>query len=63
MTRYCVQIYRTYEVQAEDEEHAKRLALADDWVQVEAEPTIIVTDLDALEAFVKCGADQPSGNV
>ena len=55
MTRYCVQITRTYEIQAEDEEHAKRLALADDWVQIGAEPTIVVTDLDAIEQAVQHG--------
>lgn len=57
MTRYCVQITRTYEVQAEDEEHARRMALADDWVQAGPEPTIIVTDLDEIVR----ASDQPTG--
>jgi hypothetical protein len=46
MTRYCVQIYRTYEVHAEDEDAAQVEALAEDESEDRKPPTFIVTDLD-----------------
>jgi hypothetical protein len=49
VTRYCVEISRTYEIQAEDEEDAVDKALERDWVQEGSKPTIVVTDLDEIE--------------
>lgn len=46
MTRYCVQIYRTYEVEADDEDLARVEALAEDESEDRQPPTFIVTDLD-----------------
>ena len=57
MTRYCVQITRTYEVEAADEDVAQVEALAEDESEDRRAPTFIVTDLDAAS---RIGADQPN---
>lgn len=49
MTRYCVQITRTYEVDAADEDAAQVEALAEDESEDRRAPTFIVTDLDAID--------------
>lgn len=56
MTRYVVQITRTYEVQADDEDLAQVEALAEDESEDRQPPTFIVTGLD-----LERGPHQPSG--
>lgn len=52
MTRYCVQVIRTYEVIAEDQERAEELVLLLEPRNMDTAPIINVTDLDAIELAV-----------
>jgi len=58
MTRYCVQISRFYEVEADDPDEATEKALELDYFKG-ARVQAIVTDLDEAS---RIGADQPGAD-